>query len=103
MLTDFEKKVLKSVAYIPKGRISTYKEVATAIGSPGSARAVGNALHKNPDLYKIPCHRVVKSNGRVGGFIKGRGEKIRLLKQEGIDVDNKGAIVNFSKILHILK
>jgi O-6-methylguanine DNA methyltransferase len=61
----------------------TYAEVAKKIGSPKSYRAVGNALNKNPDTKKVPCHRVVRSNGSVGGYAWGTAKKTKLLKAEG--------------------
>ncbi len=76
---SFENKVLKAVRNIPKGKVLMYKEVALKAGSPRAFRVVGNILNKNRD-HNIPCHRVVRSDGRVGGYNKGRKEKIRLLK-----------------------
>ena len=84
--TDFQIKVWKYLLKIPKGKVKTYKEVAVAIKSPHSARAVGNALGKNPYAPKIPCHRVIKSDGSLGGY-SGKGgikTKRKLLKKEGI-------------------
>ena len=84
--TDFQIKVWKYLLKIPKGKVKTYKEVAGAIKSPYSARAVGNAVGKNPYAPKIPCHRVIKSDGSLGGY-SGKGgikTKRKLLKKEGI-------------------
>lgn len=102
MVSDFEKRVLDLVAYIPKGRITTYKELARAAGSPRAIRAVGNSLNKNPWAPKVPCHRVVKSNGKVGGFAQGKEQKIKLLKQEAVDVQEED-VVKFSQIIYIFK
>jgi len=85
-LTEFEKKVLDKVKTIKKGQVMTYAQVAKNIGCPGSARAVGNALNKNPYLVKIPCHRVVKSDGSIGGYARGVKAKEALLKSEGIKI-----------------
>lgn len=85
-LTIFEKKVYKAALAIPSGQVRSYKWVATRIGNPGSCRAVGNALNKNPYAPIVPCHRVVKSDGSLGGFAMGRKAKQRLLKREGIDL-----------------
>jgi methylated-DNA-[protein]-cysteine S-methyltransferase len=82
-ITQFQKKVYEIVRQIPKGGIMTYKEVASAIGKPLAYRAVGNALNKNPFAPKVPCHRVIKSNGDIGGFASGTKKKIELLKKEG--------------------
>lgn len=73
-VSDFEMKVYEYVAEIPAGRVATYKQVAVAIGHPNSSRAVGTALSKNPfadpngDFY-VPCHRVINSNFKIGGFL----------------------------------
>ncbi len=79
----FTKKVQKIVAAIPKGKTMTYKQVATKAGSPNAARAVGSIMKANYDP-KIPCHRVIRSDGIVGEYNRGgREEKIRKLKAEG--------------------
>ena len=86
--TKFQKKVWNYIKKIPKGNVKTYKEVAIAIKTPKSARAVANACAKNPYAPKIPCHRVVRSNGSLGGY-SGRGgikEKLRLLRSEKVDI-----------------
>ncbi|MFQ5680964.1 MAG: methylated-DNA--[protein]-cysteine S-methyltransferase [Candidatus Omnitrophota bacterium] len=81
-MTEFEKDVLKVVLAIPLGRVRTYEWVARRIGRPGAARAVGNVLRKNPYPIIIPCHRVVASGGKPGGYSRGPKEKKRLLKSE---------------------
>ena len=85
MITEFERKVYLVVSKIPKGEVRSYKWVAKAVGRPKAARAVGNALNKNPYAPVVPCHRVVKSDGSIGGFSKGIKAKKRLLRREGID------------------
>ena len=82
MQKSFTQKVYDVVAKIPKGSTMTYKEVAVKIGNPNSYRAVGNALNKNPDTKKVPCHRVIRSNGTVGGYAWGSAKKMKLLKKE---------------------
>ena len=84
--TDFQVKVWKYLLKIPKGKVKTYKQVAIAIKNPFSARSVGNAVGKNPYAPKIPCHRVIKSDGSLGGYSgKGGGKtKKKLLKTEGV-------------------
>ena len=82
MTEKFSQKVYIVVAKIPNGETLTYKEVARLVGSPRAYRAVGNILAKNYDP-KIPCHRVVRSDGDAGGYNRGRGEKKALLKKEG--------------------
>ena len=83
-LSEFQLKVYRAVKRIPRGEIRSYQWVAGAIGQPGAYRAVGNALNKNPYPVIVPCHRVVKSDGSLGGFAKGIKAKIRLLKAEGL-------------------
>jgi len=81
-MTQFQQRVYDFVKTIPKGKTVTYKEVAVAIGRPRAYRAVGNALNRNPQIGKIPCHRVVRSNGDLGGYVLGRKKKLELLKEE---------------------
>lgn len=86
----FSEKVLEITSKIPKRRVTTYKIIARCLGAK-AYRAVGNILNKS---YRgkptVPCHRVVRSNGEVGGYAKGTKEKIRLLREEGIKIkDNK--------------
>ena len=82
--TKFQLKVWKYLKSIPKGTVKTYKEVAIGINSPKSARAVANACGKNPYAPKIPCHRVIRSDGGLGGYsgIGGIKTKRRLLRSE---------------------
>jgi methylated-DNA-[protein]-cysteine S-methyltransferase len=87
-MSEFQDRVLKRVAMIPKGKVTTYKELARAMGNPQAYRAVANALARNPFPIKIPCHRVVRSNGEVGGYRLGVRRKINLLVQEGIKIEN---------------
>lgn len=96
---NFQDRVLELCSLIPKGRVSTYKEISRALGGRGQVyRAVGRALHENPKPVTIPCHRVVKSDGSIGGFAGGIRRKIQLLKKEGIIV-KKGKIADFEKKL----
>ena len=75
---------------IPEGEVRSYKEIAIAIGKPNSARAVANACGKNPSPIEIPCHRVIKSNGYLGGYSckGGISAKCKLLKKEGISLNS---------------
>ena len=82
--TEFQVKVWKEISKIPYGETRTYKELAIAIGKPDSARAVANACGKNPYPPSIPCHRVIRTDGKLGGY-SGKGgikAKKKLLKQE---------------------
>ena len=86
--TKFQHKVWQYLKNIPRGKVKTYKQVAIAIKSPKSARAVANACGKNPYAPKIPCHRVIRSDGGLGGY-SGRGgikTKLRLLRSEKIHI-----------------
>ena len=67
-LTPFQRAVLHACAKIPEGKTATYSDIARAVGKPAAARAVGNALAKNPLAPFIPCHRVIRSDGSVGGY-----------------------------------
>ena len=86
--TKFQIKVWKYLITIPKGQVKTYKQVAKSIKSPKSARAVANACAKNPYAPKIPCHRVIRSDGTLGGY-SGRGgvkQKRKLLRAEKVPI-----------------
>lgn len=88
----FQDKVHQVVKRIPKGKVLNYKKVAELAGFPRAWRAVGNVLNKNKDP-KIPCHRVIRLNGQIGGYKKGPRKKITLLKREGVIIRGK-RIVN---------
>ncbi len=94
MITAFESRVYECCKMVPKGKVTTYKAIAQALGHQGY-RAVGNALNKNPFSH-VPCHRVVCANGRVGGFAHGVGKKVEMLRKEGVEVNN-GTIVDFER------
>ncbi|MEK7546990.1 MAG: MGMT family protein [Patescibacteria group bacterium] len=80
---EIHKKVLAAVRKIPSGRTATYKEIARIAGNPRAYRAVGNILNKNYNP-KIPCHRIIRSDGKIGGYNKGAEKKLALLKKEGV-------------------
>jgi len=86
--TKFQLKVWKYIKTIPKGTVKTYKQVAIAIKRPRSARAVANACGKNPYAPKIPCHRVIRSDGGIGGYSSRGGikTKLRLLRSEKVNI-----------------
>ena len=98
---SFEEECYFFLKKVPKGKVTTYKELGKAFNSK-AYRAVGNAMNKNPILGnlkgQVPCHRVVKSDGIVGGFASGTKNKIKLLEKEGIEI-NKGKI-NLKKYLY---
>lgn len=84
-MNDFQKKVYQVVKQIPRGKVMTYKEVAEKIGNKKAYRAVGNILGKNTSS-EVPCHRVIRSDGKIGGYRKGKKEKIKLLRKEGVKI-----------------
>ena len=86
--TKFQLKVWNYLKKIPRGRVKTYSEVAKAIGKPLAVRAVANAIGKNPLAPQIPCHRVIRSDGSLGGYSGKGGIKTKrlLLKKEGISL-----------------
>ena len=86
--TSFQKKVWKAISGIPKGSVLTYKELAKKIGKPKAVRAVANAVAQNPCIPDIPCHRVIRTDGSLGGY-SGKGgisTKRALLKKEGVSL-----------------
>lgn len=87
---EFFVRVYRVVRRIPAGRVSTYGDVAAAAGALGAARAVGTAMRECQDSVAVPCHRVVKADGTVGHYgsgSAGRALKVRLLAEEGVQVD----------------
>ena len=80
-MSDFAYQIYKVVKRIPKGQTMTYKQVAIAAGYPNASRAVGNILNKNYDPA-IPCHRVIRSDGKTGGYNRGAKLKIEILAEE---------------------
>ena len=82
--TPFQRRVLETVRGIPRGEVRPYVWVAREAGSPGASRAVGNIMANNPIPLIVPCHRVVRNDGRTGSYAFGAGEKVRLLKMEGV-------------------
>ena len=87
-MTIFEKVVWEATKKITRGKVTTYLSIAKAIGRPKAACAVGNALNKNPYAPQVPCHRVVKSDGSLGGFAGGVKKKKALLEKEGVVIEH---------------
>ncbi|MEO0096495.1 MAG: MGMT family protein [candidate division WOR-3 bacterium] len=83
-MTKFAQKVLAIVKKIPKGKVMTYKEIAIKLGDKNLARAIGQILKRNPYPIVIPCHRVIRSDGKIGGYSLGIEKKKELLRKEGI-------------------
>lgn len=96
-MTPFQGKVLFLAKKISRGKVTTYSEIARIMET--SPRAVGGALHKNPHLVKIPCHRVVKADGSLGGYAGGIRKKAELLGEEGVEV-RKNKINNFAQVIY---
>ena len=84
-IISFQKRVYEVVRKIPKGKVLTYKRVAELVGRPKAYRAVGNILNKNRN-HQIPCHRVIRSDGKVGGYNSGVDKKLFLLEKEGVKI-----------------
>ena len=81
---------------IPPGKVSTYGDIARALRHPQAARAIGRIIANNPNPISIPCHRVVKSNGEIGGFAYGEQSKKQILEKEGIRFQNR-IVKNFEE------
>ena len=82
---------------IPAGKVSTYGDLAKALGNPLASREIGRILGRNPNPIKVPCHRVVMSDGKVGGYAYGSDRKRELLEEEGISFGN-GIVSDFKRV-----
>ena len=96
---NLDKKIYKKLLEVPPGKITTYGELAKAVGLSNGQRAVGKIMNKNPYPVIIPCHRVVKSDGKVGGYAYGEGIKTTMLKKEGILIKN-GKILDWENTVY---
>ena len=85
---NLDKKIYKKLLEVPKGKITTYGELAKAVGLKNGQRVVGKIMNKNPYPVIIPCHRVIKSDGKVGGYAYGEDVKSDMLTREGIVINN---------------
>ncbi len=97
-INNFNYLVYKLVKQIPKGKVSTYKAIAEALESK-AYRRIGRALNQNKDFNNIPCHRVINSNGYIGGYSRGINIKKKLLISEGIRFNKNNKIKNFNEKL----
>ena len=88
--------VYRKLLQVPKGKVTTYGELAKAVGLKNGQRAIGMIMKKNPFPVIVPCHRVVKSDGKIGGYAYGQRVKSRMLGEEGIKIKN-GKIIDFTK------
>jgi len=93
------KKIYKKLLEVPKGKITTYGELAKAVGLKNGQRAIGKIMNKNPYPVIIPCHRVVKSDGNVGGYAYGEEIKSDMLTREGIVIKN-GKILDLENTIY---
>ena len=93
---NFQSAVYQKTRMVLRGRVTTYGQIARAIGKSNASRAVGNALNRNPYAPIVPCHRVVRSDGKIGGFVLGAKAKVSILAKEGIKVRD-GKIVDFEQ------
>lgn len=106
-MTSFTEKIYSATRKIPSGKVATYAQIARMIGRPRASRAVGNALDKNPHSYlvkglpsrqRVPCHRVVRSDGSLGGFASGAKKKQAILAKEGVVVS--GGKIDLKRYLY---
>ena len=95
---NIEQKVYKKLLDVPKGQITTYGDLAKAVGLKNGQRIIGKIMNKNPFPVIIPCHRVVMSTGKIGGYAFGELVKIKMLSDEGVEIKN-GNVANFDKKL----
>ena len=96
---NLEQKIYKKLLEVPKGKITTYGDLAKAVGLKNGQRAVGKIMNKNPYPVIIPCHRVVMSTGKIGGYAYGEHVKIKMLSKEGVEIKN-GKIMNLENIVY---
>lgn len=92
-----EYKVYKKLLQVPKGKVTTYSELAKAVGLKNGQRAIGRIMNKNPYPVIIPCHRVILSDGKIGGYAWGQKIKTKMLSKEGVQI-KKGKILDSNKI-----
>ena len=100
MKKSFNERCYAVLRKVPKGKVTTYKEIAKALHSR-AYRAIGNAMNKNPHAPHVPCHRVINSNGNIGGFASGTRNKIKMLKKEGIEINK--VKINLKKFFYKLR
>ena len=94
-----DKKIYKKLLEVPKGKITTYGELAKAVGLKNGQRAVRKIMNKNPYPVIIPCHRVIKSDGKIGGYAYGEEIKSNMLSKEGIKIQN-GKILDLENSIY---
>ena len=96
---NLDEKIYKKLLQVPKGQITTYGELAKAVGLKNGQRAVGKMMNKNPYPVIIPCHRVVMSTGKIGGYAYGENVKTKMLNDEGLEIQN-GKIIDLKNKIY---
>ncbi len=96
---NLEQKIYKKLLEVPKGQITTYGELAKAVGLKNGQRIIGKIMNKNPYPVIVPCHRVVMSTGKIGGYTYGERIKTKLLNDEGIKIKN-GKIIDLENRIY---
>ena len=96
---NLEQRVYKKLLEVPEGKITTYGELAKAVGLKNGQRVIGNIMNKNPYPVIVPCHRVVKADGKVGGYAYGEEIKTNMLKKEGIKIQD-GKILDWENTIY---
>jgi methylated-DNA-[protein]-cysteine S-methyltransferase len=94
---NLEHEVYRKLLQVPKGKVTTYSELAKAVGLKNGQRTIGRIMNKNPFPVIVPCHRVILSNGKIGGYAWGEKIKTNMLSKEGIEI-KKGKILDSNKI-----
>ena len=94
---NLEHEVYKKLLQVPKGKVTTYSELAKAVGLKNGQRTIGRMMNKNPFPVIVPCHRVILSNGKIGGYAWGEKIKTNMLSKEGIEI-KRGKILDSNKI-----
>lgn len=96
---NLEQKIYKKLLEVPKGKVTTYGELSKAVGLKNGQRYIGNVMNKNPYPVIVPCHRVVMSTGKIGGYAYGAHIKAKMLNDEGIQVKN-GQILDWENKIY---
>ncbi|CAE6485387.1 MAG: MGMT family protein [Candidatus Nitrosotenuis sp.] len=97
-MNELEQRVYKKLLRVPKGKVTTYGDLAKAVGIKNGQRVIGQIMNKNPFPVIIPCHRVVNSDGKIGGYFYGQNVKTEMLSKEGVTIKD-GKIQNWEKTL----
>ncbi|MBP6921198.1 MGMT family protein [Candidatus Gracilibacteria bacterium] len=100
-MTDFQKRVYSVLKLIPRGKVTTYKILGDFIGCR-SAQAIGQALTRNPDAPGVPCHRVIRTDGTIGGYAFGVSEKRNILEGEGVYFDSQDNLLSMDNIYYFI-